>query len=187
MERLDFNVFKKEVLVPYLKELEVYDTKKCLFVNYKALDKIYIHYQKLRNIIKGVYMKKGTLALDRHKVAACLIYGILRSKIIKVNKKIPELPPHLLMANEYFAINVAINVIEMYKRSDYNGHKGHKNYKLIIPNSYHECYNNNSAFLYNLCAGLYNQNIKHFDCIAYATIFFQLEHETDYILGIDDV
>ncbi len=182
MERKDFEIFKKEVLVNYLDELKNLDNKNCLFINDKALNKIYIYYQKSRNIIKRAHMVKNTQALDRHKVGSCLMYGILRAKIIRVNKRIPDLPPYLLMANEYFAINVAINIVEMYRSTE-----GKEDYTIKLPVSYHKKENKNYTFLYELCTSLYNEKTKkHFDVFAYAAILFQLEHLTDYILSGED-
>lgn len=184
MEKEDFYKFKNKVINPYINELKKLDNVKCLSINEKAVDKIFIYYQRLRNIVRTVYMKKNkeNLSLDRHKVGSCLIYGILRSKIIRVNKNIPNLPPHLLMANEYLAINIAINVVEMYRLTD-----GKENYKIKLPVSYHNQKERN-IFLCELCTTLYHLNPKkHFDVFAYATILFQLEHLTDYVLSEEKI
>lgn len=184
MEIKDFISFRESVLIPYLQELKDNDTVNCLTINYKSINKVYQYYQTMRNLVKKVQMEANTSALDRHKVGAILIYGILRSKIIHVNKNIPNLPPHLLMANEYYAVNIALNVIEMYKRKD---GEQYSNYEIIIPKPYHKHENEaiDNPFLYELCVGLYTQNIKrYFDVSAYAIILFQLEDKTDYILEI---
>lgn len=179
MDILDFNSFKEKVLNVYIKELKELDGVGCLTINQKAIDKIYIYYQRLRNTVRTLYMKNnsGDLSLDRHKVGSCIMYGILCSKIIHVNKSIPDLPPYLLMANQYLAVNVAINVVEMYRLTD-----GKENYKIKLPVSYHK--NDNLTFLYEFCTTLYHlKPKKHFDVFAYATILFQLEHLTDYVLS----
>lgn len=86
MERKDFENFKVEVIIPFLDEMKNLDTINCLSIKYNAIDKIYKYYQSLRNIVKNVYMVKGTKALDRHKAASACMYGILRAKIIGVKK-----------------------------------------------------------------------------------------------------
>lgn len=180
MEQVDFNTFKQNVLIPYLNELKSLDSQNCLKIRCKRLDNIYWYYQKIREIVKKKHMKKGSDALDRHKVGAALIYGVLCAKVIQINKCMPGLPPHLLMANEYFAVNVAINVVEMFKRTT---DEECEDYVLQIPNSNHTIDGINSSFLYELCLGLYEQNIKKcFNIFAYSTILFQLEDKTDYIL-----
>lgn len=180
MEKVDFDEFKIKVLKPYLDELKEYDAPyNCLKINLNYLDRIYWNYQKIRNIIKLNYMDKDSYALDRHKVGASFIYGILCSNVIHVKSENRNLPPHLLMANEYFAVNVAINIVEMYKRTT---DEGCEEYNILIPRSYHEKGETNNQFLYELCLGLYEQNIKKcFNVFAYSTILFQMEEKTDYI------
>lgn len=180
MEKVDFDEFKNEVLIKYLKELEEYDSSyHCLKINYNILDRIFWNYQKLRKFIKLDHMNEDSEALDRHKVGACFIYGIICSKVIRVRIKNQELPPHLLMANEYFAINVAINIVEMFKRTR---ETDCEDYQIFIPTSYQKKDGKNNLFLYELCLGLYEQNIKKcFNVFAYSTILFQLEDKTDCI------
>lgn len=180
MEKNDFEIFKKNVLIPYLNELKDLDSLNCLKVKFNRLDRIYWYYQQLRDMIKKGYMQKDTGALDRHKVGAALIYGVLCANVIRIKKSVPNLSPHLLMANEYFAVNVALNVVEMFKRTTDNECE---DYQLSIPVSYHNTEGVNSPFLYELCLGLYEQNIKKcFNPFAYSIILFQLEDKTDYML-----
>lgn len=181
MEISSFRTLKEKVLLPFLEEIKREDELNCIRINYRLIDNIYVYYQKERNRIKKTFMTNNTVSLDRHKVGSCLIYAILRAQVIKINKHIPNIPYYLLMANEYFAINVAISIIEMYKRSEGDRYK---EYMIIIPDSYHSSSEDNYVFLYDICVGLYNKNVKkNFDFFAYSTILFQLEDKTDYILG----
>ena len=90
----------------YIKELKELDDVGCLTINQKVIDKIYIYYQRLRNTVRTVYMKKnsGDLSLDRHKVGSCIMYGILCSKIIHVNKKLIGNLLQICNSRKYFAI-----------------------------------------------------------------------------------
>lgn len=86
------------------------------------------------------------------------------------------------MANEYFAVNVGINIVEMYKQND---ERSNSNYEIILPTPYHPNDKMCNGFLYEWCAGLYNQNVKrHFDIFAHSIIFFQLEDKTDFLLQL---
>lgn len=58
-------------------------------------------------------------ALDRHKVASCMMYAVLKSRVLKVNRLVSHLPNRLLMANEYLAVYVGLNIIEQYDFSNY--------------------------------------------------------------------
>lgn len=182
MERSVFDRFKNEVILTYCAELKREDTQGALRFNEKAIDKVYIFYQKKRDLLRKNYMAKGTEALDRHKVASCFIYAILKAKIIKVNRLIPDLPQKILMANQYLAFYVAMNIIDMYKRDE---DIKYKDFKLVAPKTYHEDLRPNiNCFIHNTCIGLYHiKDINNFDIFAYATIMFQMEKYTDTVSG----
>lgn len=141
-----------------------------------AKRKILTRYTDKRNIILKYYMHKTVTALDSHKVAACLMYAIIKSKPIKINKFISNLPPEIILANEYVAVCVALNVVDMYRR-----HKGDTNFQTVIPLTYFDAEGEKkSEFIPNLCKALsYVKSSKYFDVFAYADILFLLEKYTD--------
>ena len=117
----DFNDFCLTVINAYIKEIKDYEKNincKCLHENARAKSKIFKYYQRKRDVIKRNYMEKTAVSLDRHKIAACMVYAILKSRVLSVNEFIPHLPERLLMANEYLAVYVGINIIEQYRRND---------------------------------------------------------------------
>ena len=122
-------------------------------------------------------MKPPAKALDRHKVASCMLYAILRSKVFRINKLQKQLPYKILMANEYLGVYVAVNIIEQYKIDELG-----KEYNLIFPTTYHETENNTCVYLDNLCKGLYYIKAKNLDIFSYSTIFFFMEKYTDTLL-----
>lgn len=184
----DYNSFCTEVIKPYAEQIKTYakdmGCAQCIRINERRFRKIYVHYQRKRNEIKSNYMMPPVKALDRHKVAACMVYAILRSKVIRVNKQIVHLPNELLMANEYLAVYVGINIVEQYKRDEIGGES---KYKLFFPITYHEDDEEKSAFIDNLCKSLYylKPKIKQMDIFAYSTIFFFIEKYTDTILDFE--
>lgn len=187
----DFEDFCSKVIDNYIEELLEYQNDhnyKCIKKSKRARNNIFKFYQRKRNEIKNNYMEKPSQnekALDRHKVASCMMYAILKSKVLRVNRFVPNLPNKLLMANEYLAIYVGLNIIEQYRIDD--GKKENTN-KLIFPMTYHETDSEESDFINNLCKGLYylRRKIDTMDIFAYSTILFFVEKYTDTILEHND-
>ena len=182
MKLEDYDDFCKKVILPYIEQViilaEDNNCKECIKFNSRSLQKIYVYYQRKRDEIKNHYMLPPAKALDRHKVAACMLYAILKGKVFRINKIKKTLPHQILMANEYLAVYIAVNIIEQYKRDelDYNS-----SYKLIFPLTYHEENGESSAFLDNLCKSLYYIKPNQINIFAYSTIFFFMEKYTDTI------
>lgn len=89
----DFEDFCLKVIDAYIKDIEDYEEKidcKCIKVRTHAKSRIFKYYQRKRDIIKNNYMEKTAVSLDRHKVAACMMYAVLRSRVLRVNEFIPH-------------------------------------------------------------------------------------------------
>lgn len=158
----------------------------CINLRKNLQDKIYRNYQKKRDYIRSNYMtKKADVALDRHKVASCMIYAILKTKPLKVNRFVRNLPEKILLSNEYLAFFVALNIIEMY-RVDKNKDEGNNDkFQIIVPKTYLEKNEPDNTYESNFCKSLYYlsmENIEKFDVFAYADILFLLEKYTDIYL-----
>lgn len=151
---------------------------------------IYYNYQQKRDYIKYNYMsKKNLVALDRHKVAACMVYAILKASPVKVNMWLPNLPEKIIMANEYLAFYSALSIIEMYKLDEFNDKGFNYDYKIIVPKTYHEDENPENTYESNLCKAWYYiriDDIEKFDTLGCANIFFLLEKYTDTYLKLKD-
>lgn len=186
----DFEDFCDKVIDNYIKEIKEYQKSyRCIGVKKLARNNIFKFYQQKRDEIKNNYMEKpvkNEKALDRHKVAACMMYAILKSKVLWVNRFVPNLPNRLLMANEYLAVYVGLNIIEQYRIE--NGKDEAEN-KLIFPITYHETNSEESDYLINLCKGLYylRHRIRTMDIFAYSNILFFIEKYTDTILSYDKI
>lgn len=189
----DYDVFYKKVISGYIDELVTFDQKyNALTLNRNASKKIYDNYEKKRLEIRNKYMVVPDKPIDRHKTASAMMYAILKSRVFNVSIiQNPNLPIQLRLANEYLAIYVALNIIELYKRKDetIRNNIAHSNYQLIIPETNYEKQgedNSNGSFITSLCLTLANiKKMKYFDLFAYSTILFLLENNTDIIHGKD--
>lgn len=185
----DYNEFCDEVIRPYTEQImslaKIMGCENCIRVSERALSKVYVFYQRKRDEIKKNYMTPPVKALDRHKVAVCMAYAILRSRVMRVDRWRMPLPNEILMANEYLAIYTAINIIEQYKRDEIGEESG---YKLIFPVTYHEVEGKNSVFIDNLCKSLFyaKKNLRSMDIFAYSAILFFVERYTDTIICFDE-
>lgn len=190
MQNKDYNDFYDTVIKKCIDRIiENAESNECDYKESRCKRSIYKHYQIKRDYIKDKYMQKtAEAALDRHKVAACMMYAILKVRPIKVNRYIWRLPEKILLANEYLAFYVALNIIEMYKKDELKEKLNSKDvkYEIIAPKTYHE--GKDSTFESNTCRALYYirlRGIERFDIFAYSSILFMLEKYTDTIYEND--
>lgn len=148
--------------------------------------KIFEYYQEMRDYIRCNYMsKKIDVALDRHKVAACMMYAILKAKPLKINRKIPNLDEKILLSNEYLALYAALNIVVMYKMDQCQLKEGE--YEILFPETYFTDPSND--YVTNYCRTLYYvsmENLNKFEVLAHANILFMLEKYTDISMGVTD-
>ena len=148
--------------------------------------KIFEYYQEMRDYIRCNYMsKKIDVALDRHKVAACMMYAILKANPLKINRKIPNLDERILLANEYLALYAALNIVVMYKMDQCQLKEGE--YEILFPETYFNDPSND--YVTNYCRTLYYvsiENLNKFEVLAHANILFMLEKYTDISMGVTD-
>ena len=179
MQKADYSDFYDIVIKPYIDEITAdCSLGECKDRGPRCKYRIYKSYQEKRDSIKNKYMRKrDDVALDRHKVAPSMAYCFLWN-----------LPEEKLLANEYLAFYVALNIIAMYKRDELREAKMEKeasDYKIIVPKTYHE--EEGVNFVSNTCRALYYLRLRGligFDIFAYATIFFMLEKYTDTITDL---
>lgn len=154
-----------------------------------AIEKgIYRHYQRKRDFIRYNYMKRNqNVSLDRHKVASCIIYAILKCRPFRVNKMIAGLPEEILMANECLAFYTAINVLAMYRRQQFEELGIEEDCKIIIPQTYHEQGESENTYESNFMKSLYFisiSGVEKYSVFAYSNALFLLEKYTDIFKGI---
>lgn len=200
MRSQNFDSFFDTVIMPCISAIEEdakakgYEHLECFKKSDKVKGKerikksIYRNYQNRRDYIKHNYMnKKAEVALDRHKVASCMVYAILKVNPIKVNMWIPQLPLEIVMANEYLAFYVALNIVEMYEFDRIKSEKAKDDNdenipNIIVPRTYYESTNPENTYESNLCKAWYYikiDNIKKYDVLGYANVFFLLQKYTE--------
>lgn len=168
-----------EVICEYINDLNNIQNElniKCLNFSRKRVKRIYDYYEKKRLYIRRYFMNLESKPLDRHKIGAVMMYAILKSRPFHVSKTVRALPSQLLMANEYLAFYVALNIVELYKMDDTRSNKDKTiGYHLILPDTYHA-----DEYVENVCKALYYvKNPDNFDIFAYANILFLLEKYSD--------
>lgn len=193
MKHSDYNEFYEEVIEKCIDGIFIlvtqYKLDKDSIKRRKNLQNdIYKNYQSKRDYIRSNYMsKKADVSLDRHKVASCMIYAILKTKPLKINRFIPNLPEKILLSNEYLAFFVALNIIEMYRIDKMKDEGNSGLYQIVVPKTYHENSEPENTYESNFCKSLYYlsmENIEKFDVFAYADILFLLEKYTDIFLEL---
>lgn len=181
MELQDMERFFEVVVKKYLQDIEekFLDYKDCIKIRNsdKDIKRTYKFYESERKKVY-CYMASDVKALDRHKVASCFMYALLKYRLVKVNKLKRKLPKELLMVNEYLACTVAMNIVAMYHREI----KQDTSFILYIPRTNHDLNQNDSAFVANLCKALYYlRSSSCFDPFAYSAILFLLEKYTEAV------
>lgn len=179
-----FQVLYSNIIYPYIMDLINRDRElgsNCLKFKEKKVIQIFRNYEKKRKVIRRFFMKLEKKPMDRHKIGSVLIYSILKSHVIKINKLTKQTLPHdMLMANEYLAISVALSVVDSYRIDQYDRENtaDFKKFCLVIPETFHE--DSSDTYIDNLCKALYYlKNCKEFDIFAYANILFLLEAYTN--------
>lgn len=178
MKYSDFETISAEIIQKYYNDLKIIDDKnfggKSIHLQTYKLNLIYFFYEMKRKEIRKLYMSQERKPMDRHKIASNIMCAILKSKIVFVNRLIPNLPNKIIMANEYIAFYTAINILELYKIE-----AGFDNYKIIFPETYIE-EEKEDSYIENVCKALYYT--KHFgigEIFSYANILFLLEKNTE--------
>lgn len=184
MREQDYRQFYDNVLSACIKDILDYRTQNGFPENSiknreNKSRKIFEYYQRMRDYIRCNYMsKKMNVALDRHKVAACMMYAVLKAKPLWVDRKIPELDEKILLANEYLALYAALNIVVMYKIDQYQLKEG--DYEILFPDTYFN--DSSNDYVTNYCRTLHYvriDNLTRFDVLAHANILFMLEKYTD--------
>lgn len=175
----DYSKFYVEIVSNFYNELKVIDKKyyggRVLNISKFRVRLAYFFYESNRKDIRKLYMVQESKPMDRHKIAANIMCSLLKAKIIKVNRLVPNLPLELLLANEYVSFYCALNIIELYKRD-----LGYNNYSLILPHTYIDEEPKERSYVENVCKALYYT--KHFgigEVFSYANILFLLEKYSD--------
>lgn len=167
----------------------IFEIKKDIDVNgvarFKpASDKrIFNQYQKERYKLKRYYMKNPNENIDRHKIASCIMYSIMKvypiyipikTKILYLLKG-NKFSQDLSYINEYIAVYTALSVLDnFYQQDQKDGKLDPCRHKIYIPNTFSDDY----GFLFNMCIDLrFGKQNNKINLLTFSDIFFLLEYQ----------
>lgn len=152
-----------------------------LYIKARSKKKIFKKYQKQKTYLKLNYMENPNTHLDRHKIAACMLYAIVKVHPIRI-KRISiwknylngkKFTPEYLMLNEYLGLYTAFSIVESfraYEQSEEN-EVGFKRKGIVQPITA-----NGEDYIYNTCLDLYLSRKKNkINVLTFANVFFLLE------------
>ena len=152
-----------------------------LYIKARSKKKIFKKYQKQKTYLKLNYMENQNTHLDRHKIAACMLYAIVKVHPIRI-KRISiwknylngkKFTPEYLMLNEYLGLYTAFSIVESfraYEQSEEN-EVGFKRKGIVQPIT-----TNGEDYIYNTCLDLYLSRKKNkINVLTFANVFFLLE------------
>lgn len=152
-----------------------------LYIKARSKKKIFKKYQKQKTYLKLNYMENPNTHLDRHKIAACMLYAIVKVHPIRI-KRISiwknylngkKFTPEYLMLNEYLGLYTAFSIVESfraYEQSEEN-EVGFKRKGIVQPIT-----TNGEDYIYNTCLDLYLSRKKNkINVLTFANVFFLLE------------
>ncbi len=150
-----------------------------------ARKRVYSQYQKEKTFVKTNYMIDEDTHLDRHKIASCVLYAIMKvypvhvkmSVIWKTYKKKEKLDKEYQLLNEYLSLYTAFSIIESFRQYGIDHQdeeyptKGFVRNKISMPDT-----SNGKDYLYNTCLDLYFSKQRHkINVLTLSNVFFLLE------------
>lgn len=178
MDKAKYDEFYNVVIKGLVNDLLKIDKDyNCLNFNDSKKYKVYRHYEIMRQRVRSSFMELESKPMDRHKIAATMMYAILKSNLIKISRARVKLPNQLFLANQYLAFYAAMNILDLYRLNDNKNSK-----RIILPPLCNESVNIKDDYVSMTCKALYyTKNINRFDLFSYANILFLLETYTDCI------
>lgn len=152
-----------------------------LYIKARSKKKIFKKYQKQKTYLKLNYMENPNTHLDRHKIAACMLYAIVKVHPIRIKRVSiwknylngKKFTPEYLMLNEYLGLYTAFSIVESfraYEQSEEN-EVGFKRKGIVQPIT-----TNGEDYIYNTCLDLYLSRKKNkINVLTFANVFFLLE------------
>lgn len=160
-----------------LKAKEIVNENKGIVVfDENSKDTILNEYNKLRDYVKMSFMRDPNGLLDRHKVCACLIYAIVKSKPLIYNDIVDEYGKQRIF-NENLAMSVGLSLLYNFiLRGDEKNSKW-MNKGFCFPKTERD-----STYQELLCLMLYyDVKNNHYSILALANILFMIEEYTKEI------
>jgi len=150
------------------------------FIEGQIKEKIWLTYEECKNNVHS-YMYNPDGRIDRHKIAAVLLYSIIKNKPFELkflHVKQP-LKSSSILANETIGLHAALAVVWSFiiedanQNSDKNKHDLFQ-YGFVFPKCQHDSY---EANLYKML--YYSKFNQCYDIFAFAHILFLIEAYTE--------
>lgn len=177
-----FDELWENVVLPIYKEM---NKEGILSLKRSARKRVYKEYQRKKTYIKQNYMKNENTHLDRHKIAACMLFAIMKVYPIRVKLSAvwekycakERFGKEYELLNEYLSLYTAFSIIESFRgyeasvtEEEYPA-KGFLRNKISLPET-----SNGQDYLYNTCLDLYfSKQKKCINVLTFSNVFFLLE------------
>lgn len=152
MTELEFSLLWDNIIVPEA-NIIAYDSNVFFAENLK--DAIYLECSEMINHCKLHYMESSDKYIDRHKIAAAIMIGILKHTPLKIIGAIYYTSPNKVAFNEHLAITVGLSILRAFIEADlHENYKNNSKYQvylsqiengIVLPKAKHGDYRNNWA------------------------------------------
>ena len=164
-----------------LKLFDEITPQKDVFIASRSKYKIYKEYQKQKTFLKLNYMENPNTHLDRHKIAAGMLYAIVKVQPIRIKKVSiwrnfwcnKRYSYSFLMLNEYLGLYTAFSIVESFREYEQSIDKcaTFQRSGIKLPMT---C--NGEDYIYNTCLDLYLSKKKNkINILTFANVLFLLE------------
>lgn len=168
-----------------LKTIDDLSDKNTIYLKKNAKKRVYKQYQAKKTYVKNNYMLFGNTHLDRHKIAACMLYAIMKVYPVKIrmgaiwkkHKEDEKFSREYQLLNEYLSLYTAFSIIESFRvyGIDHSDEeyptKGFTRKRITMPET-----SNGQDYMYNTCLDLYFSKQKNMiNVLTFSNVFFLLE------------
>lgn len=166
----------------FLKTYDEITPNESVYIKRNTKRKVYKIYQKEKTYLKKNYMQNPNTHLDRHKIAACMMYAIVMVQPVRIRKMCiwnkfinkEKFEPRYLMLNEYLGVYTALSIVESFRQYEDSLEDGKVLFKrngICQPVT-----TNGEDYIYNTCLDLYlSRKNNNINILTFANVFFLLE------------
>ena len=179
MTREKFEEVWKKIFLTLYDEITPHEE---VYLKLHSKERIYKEYQKQKSYLKINYMKNPNTHLDRHKIAACMMYAIVKVQPVSIKRTVivkkyfnkEKFPKKYSILNEYMAFYTALSIVESFRCYE-NGIEVHRK-KNERPGVCQPATTNGEDYIYNTCLDLYLSRKKNkINILTFSNVFFLLE------------
>ena len=173
MQSSVFQSFDKEILSPLVdRQKQKYPTIS-FAENWR--DHVFTYYESNREFVRAQMRKHGKqpFLMDRHKIAACMIWAILKVKPLRVPGEIKTINARL--SNEIVAFSAAVAIVESFRCTD-NAERGFSKPDQSLALFHFPKTDEGEKYRHHVYQAMY-QAIEHdkFEPMVWANLMFVLE------------